>query len=200
LGQCEFHHSAKEAPIDARNEETEQHIAADKWQTLEARWRAILGLEASIEAQRTGMDSLRADLEAACKKPLNVEEKTHALQSDVAQWTQAKNRAHYALPKVREFVHRATWALGVPERKHLETLFKDYIGPRIPFPELDKVPEQLDTLQKDRQVLAAQGNTVAQECRSICADIQRALGQLQRNAADNVRRKQDAKREKGKRY
>jgi phage FluMu gp28-like protein len=63
---------------------------------------------------------------------------------------------------------------------------------------LDKVPEQLDHLQKDRQVLAAQGHTVGQECRSILAEIQRTLGTLQRNAADNARRKREAKREKGK--
>ena len=36
---------------------------------------------------------------------MNVEEKVNALQADVAQWNKAKNRIHYALPKVREFIH-----------------------------------------------------------------------------------------------
>src|SRR5262249_38708533 len=155
-------------------------------------------IEASIDALRASMEGLRTEMEAAFKKSLNVEEKVHALQADLAQWNKAKNRVHYALPKVRDFVHRATWALGVPERKNLEALFKSYIEPRIPFPEFDKVPEQLDHLRKDRQVLTAQGNTVAQECRSILAEIQRVLSTLQRNAAANARRKQEAKRKKGK--
>src|SRR5262245_66009071 len=98
------------------------------------------------------MDGQRAELEAAFKKPLTVEEKIHALQADVAQWGKAKNRIHFALPKVREFIHRATWALGLPERKRLEELFKSHIEPRVPFPEMDDVREQLEHLQKDRQV------------------------------------------------
>jgi hypothetical protein len=53
-------------------------------------------------------------------------------------------------------------------------------------------------LQKDRQVLFAQGNAVMQECRGIIAEIQRAAGTLQRNAADNARRKREASRQKGK--
>ena len=88
--------------------------------------------------------------------------------------------------------------VGSARTKNLEALFKSYIEPRIPFPEFDKVPEQLDHLRKDRQVLTAQGNTVAQECRSILAEIQRVLSTLQRNAAANARRKQEAKRKKGK--
>lgn len=189
---------AEEARIDASNEHADKQVPADKWQALEARWRAILGLETGIDTLRANMDGLRAELEAAFKKSLTVEEKIHALQADVVQWNKAKTRVHYALPKVHEFIHRATWAPGVPERKHLEGLFKNHIEPRVPFPELDKVPEQLDNLQKDRQVLAAQGSAVGQECRSICAEIQRALSTLQRNAVANARRKRDARRKKGK--
>jgi len=190
--------STQETRIDASDESTDQQIPADRWQTLEARWKGILGLEAGIESIRTSVEGLRAELEAAFKKPLNVEEKLHALQADVAQWNKAKTRVHYVLPKAREFVHRATWALGLPERKNLEAIFKNQIEPRIPFPELDRVPEQLDGLQKDRQVLAAQGNTVGQECRSVLAEIQRTLNTLQRNAAENARRKREARRTKGK--
>ncbi len=177
---------------------TEPEIPAEQWQALEALWRAILGLEASIDTARLGADGLRAEMEAAFKKPLAVEEKLHALQADVAQWERAKNRVHYALPKVREFVHRATWALAVPERKSLEEVFKTHIEPRVPLPQVDQVRERLEHLQKDRQVLFAQGTAVGQECRGIIAEIQRALSALQRNAADNARRKRDAKRQKGK--
>jgi hypothetical protein len=173
-------------------------VSPEIWQTLQVRWKTILGMEANIEALRVSMEGLRVQMEGAFRQGLNVEDKVHGLQADVAEWTKAKNRVHHALPKVREFVHRATWALGVPERKNLEAVFKTYIEPQVPFPELNKVPEQLDHLQKDRQILATQGNTVSQECRSILAEIQRALSTLQRNAADRARKARDAKRDKGK--
>jgi len=181
-------------PEATANESGEEVV----WQSLEKEWRTILGLEASIESSRQSLDSLRAEMEGAFKKQLTVEEKLHALQSDVAQWNKAKNRIHYALPKVREFVHRATWALGQPERKRLEEIVRNHIEPRIPFPEIDQLVEQLAHLQKERQVLFAQGNSVYQECRAIMGEIQRALSTLQRNAADNAFRKRSAKREKGK--
>ena len=177
---------------------SEQEIPLEKWQALEAVWKAILGLEASIDASRLSMDGLRAEMDGAFKKTLAVEEKMHALQADVSQWTKAKSRVHYALPKVREFIHRATWASAVPERKRLEEIVRNHIEPRNPLPEVDKIREQLEHLQKDRQVLFAQGNAVYQECRGITAEIQRAMSTLQRNAADNARRKRDAKRQKGK--
>jgi hypothetical protein len=101
---------------------------------------------------------------------------------------------------VREFIHRATWATGTPERKRLDELFQTHIEPRVPFPEVDKVREELEHLQKDRQVLFAQGNAVSQECRGIAGEVQRALGTLRRNAADRARSKRSAGREKGKYY
>jgi uncharacterized protein YoxC len=177
---------------------SEPDVPPEKWQSLEARWKSILGVEASIETMRLSMEGLRAQMEAAFKQSLNVEDKLHALQFDVAQWNKAKSRIHYALPKVREFIHRATWALGTPERKKLEAIVKNHIEPQIPFPELDQVPEQLDFLQKDRQVLATHGASIAQECRAICAEIQRTLSTLQRNAAARARADRDVKREKGK--
>jgi hypothetical protein len=178
------------------DEESRQPMPPERWQALEARWKSILGMEAGIEAARMSAEGLRAEMEAGFRKSMNVEEKVNALQADVAQWSKAKNRIHYALPKVREFVHRATWVLGQSERKKLEELFKNHVEPPVPFPELDQISEQLDALLKERQVLAAQGNTVAQECRSICAEIQRAFSTLSRNAADRARKKRDAKREK----
>jgi hypothetical protein len=177
---------------------SEQEVPPEKWQALEVVWKTILGLETSIETLRLSMEGLRAELEAAFKKSLAVEEKVHALQADVVQWNKAKSRIHYALPKVREFIHRAIWASGVPERKRLEELVKNHIEPRVPLPEMDQVREQLGHLQKDRQVLFAQGNSVNQECRGILAEIQRALSTLQRNAADRARQKRSAGREKGK--
>ena len=135
-------------------------------------------------------------MESAFKKQLNVEEKVHASQFDVAQWNKAKNRIHYALPKVREFIHRAIWAPGMPERKKMESIYKEHIEPQIPFAELTQAPELLDFLQKDRQVLAAQGQSVYQECRGIVAEVHRALSTLSRNAATNAKNKRDAKRER----
>jgi hypothetical protein len=101
---------------------------------------------------------------------------------------------------VREFIHRATWALAVPERKRMEEVVEKHIEPRVPLPEMDLVHEQLGHLQKDRQVLFAQGNSVYQECRGILGEIQRALSTLQRNAADRARAKRSAGREKGKHF
>ena len=178
----------------------EPEIALETWHFLEARWKVLLGLEGSIETSRLGMDGLRSEMESAFKKSLAVEEKLHGLQADIAQWTRAKSRIHHALPKAREFIHRATWALAVPERKRLEEIYKNHIEPRIPLPQVDRVREQLEHLQKERQVLLAQGNAVYQDCRSILAEVQRAVSTLQRNAADNARRKRDAKSQKGKQF
>lgn len=192
-------HLKPSAQASAHTESFERAIPPEKWQALEALWKGILGMEASIDACRLSLDALRAEMETAYKRPLGVEEKLHALQADVAQLNGAKNRVHYALPKVREFIHRATWALAVAERKRLEEIVKNHIEPRNPLPDVDKVREQLEHLQKDRQVLFAQGTAVAQECRGIIGEMQRALSTLQRNAAANARRKQDAKNQRGKR-
>lgn len=188
------HVCLKPPPTEGASDE----MSPEKWQVLDAVWRTILGLEVSIDTLRLNMDGLRIEMEAAFRKPLNVEEKVHCLQADVAQWTKAKNRIHYALPKAREFIHRATWALAVPERKRLEEIHKNHIEPQIPFPEMDQLRQQLSHLQKDRQVLFAQGNSVYQECRVILAETARALSTLQRNAADRARQKRSAGREKGK--
>jgi len=193
-------HLKPQAQAPADDESAEQEIPPEKWQALEVCWKTILGLEASIDTSRLGMDGLRAELETAFKRSMTVEEKLNALQGDVAQWNKAKSRVHHALPKVREFIHRATWALAVPERKRMEDIYKSHIEPRNPLPQVDRVREQLEHLQKDRQVLFAQGNAVYQECRAILAEIQRAVSMLQRNAADNARRKRDAKSQKGKHF
>jgi hypothetical protein len=129
---------------------------------------------------------------------LTMDEKVHSLNADVLQWNKAKGRARYALPKAKEFVHRATWALGTPEKKKLGELFKDGLQPDVPLPNMDKLPEELAKLLKLRQVLSAQGGTVYQECKSITADIRGTLRTLLSNAAANAKKKRAAAHKKGK--
>ena len=150
----------------------EPEIPEATWQFLEARWNAILGMEAGVDNLRMSMDGLRSEMEAAARKALPLEVKVNALSADVVQWNKAKSRIHYAVPKVREFIHRATWATGTPERKKLTELFETHIQPRIPFPRIDDMMVQFEGLLKDRQNLYAQGMTVYQECKGICAECQ----------------------------
>jgi uncharacterized protein YoxC len=193
--------SLKRPPQDvAPDESWEPDIPEGTWQNLEARWKAILGLEASMDALRMSMEALRAEMEAASRKTLTTEEKVHALGADVAQWNKAKSRVLYALPKVREYIHRSTWVTGAPERKKLEELFKNYIRSRIPFPQMDEVVEQLESLLKDRQVLSAHGGSVYQECKKIAADVQGALRTLQSNAAAKANKKRGATDARGKSF
>jgi hypothetical protein len=179
-------------------ERAEPEISEAKRQELAARWRAIQELEASIDTLRISMEGLRTEMEASSRKTLTGEEKVHALNSDVAQWNKAKSRVLYALPKVREFIHRSTWAAGAPERKKLEEFFKHHIRPRSPFPQIDNLGEQLDNLLRDRQVLSAHGVTVYQECKSISVDIQGVFRTLQSNAAANATKKKNAEGARGK--
>jgi hypothetical protein len=175
-------------------------IAEVKWQELEARWNTILGLEASMDTVRISMEGLLAEMEASWRKTLTTDEKVNALSADVAQWNKAKSRVLYALPKAREFIHRATWALGTPERKKLEELFKNHIRPRIPFPQMDQVVAELENLRKDRQVLSNHGVSVYQDCKSIFADVQASLRILQGNAAAHAIKKRAAAGARGKSF
>jgi hypothetical protein len=173
-------------------------MASAKWQDLEARWKGIWGLEATLDTLRISMEGVRAEMEGLLKRMLTTEEKLHALAADVAQWNKAKNRVHYALPKAKEFIHRATWAKGTPERKRLDEFFKNPIGAHLPLPEIDQVLEELEFWRKDLQVLSGQGVTVYQECKSISADVEAALRNLQRNAAARPAKKKGATGAKGK--
>jgi hypothetical protein len=186
------------AQVDAHNESGESEIIEEKWQEIKARWDAILGLEATVDTLRISMEGLRSEMEASLRQMLTADEKVHALSGDVAQWNQAKSRVIYSLPKVRDFIHRSTWAKGAPERKKLEELFKDPVRPPISSAQMNEVQRQLENLLKDRQVLSAQGVTVNQECKSVCANVQSALRTLQSNAAAKAREKRDAARKKGK--
>ena len=185
----ELHVRLKPPQAIAPDEGCGPEIPEAKWQNLEARWNAILGVEAGMESLRISMEGVRAEMEAASRKMLTADEKVHAQNADVAQWNKAKSRVHYALPKVSEFIHRSTWAAGTPERKKLGELFKNHIRPRVPFPEIDQVVEQFESLLKDRQILSAHGMSVYQECKSISAQIQGALRTLQSNAAANAIKK-----------
>lgn len=175
-------------------ERSPPEVPLEKWQALDGLWKTVLGLEAQIDTARQAANTLRLEMEAAFKKTLGVDEKLHAPQADIATWTRAKNRIIYALPKVKEFITRATWALTLPERKRLEEIVRTHIEPRVPFPDVDKVREELEHLMKARQVLFAQGTSVQQECRGVTSEVQRALSTLQRNAAENARKKKNAKR------
>jgi hypothetical protein len=191
-------------PVDAPQESGgaeksgEPDTLLEQWQGLQARWNAILALEVTIDMLRQGMERLQSELQASLNKTLSTEEKLHALNADLAVWNKAKSRVHYALPKVKEFLHRATWAVGTPERKALGELFKDLGQPGAPLPPVDRVPEQLDSLLKARQALSAHGTTVHQECKNISSDIERALRMLQMNAARNADLKRRAAGPKGK--
>lgn len=186
--------SAAPTQIPEANELAVPEVSAEKWQALTSRWNAIVGVEATIETLRITLEGQRSELEGMCKQTLGVEDRMTALQNDVAQWNKAKSRVHYALPRVREFIHRANLAACVPERKRLDELTKQHLVPRVPFPGADKVLAEMEHLLKDRQALLAQGNAVSQECRGIAAEIQRALSTLRTNAANNARRKRAAGR------
>jgi hypothetical protein len=185
-------------PAVASNDSGGPEVPEAKWQDLETRWNAILGLEARIETQRISMEGLRAELEGLSSRALTMDDKVHALTADLAQWNKAKSRLPHAVPKVKDFIHRATWALGTPERKRLEEIFKNHIRPRVPLPQMDQVIEQLESLQKDRQVLSGHGTSVSQECRSISAEVQGALRTLRANAATNAAKKRGATAARGK--
>ena len=174
--------------------------ALAQWRDLEARWKTLMGLEAAVDTQRKSVESARAELEASLRWMMPADEKVHALAADVAQWNKAKNRAHYALPKASEFIHRATWAAGTPERKRLGEIFKNPIESQLALPPADEVLQELDFLRKDRQVLSTQGVTVYQECKAISADVQGALRRLQTNAAVRASKKKGGTGQKGKSY
>jgi hypothetical protein len=195
----DIHVRVKPPPeVVAPEEGDEPGIRSAECQLLETRWNAILNLEATIDTLRIRMEGLQVELETSSKQTLTTEEKLHALNADVMQWTKAKSRVHYAMPKVREFIHRANWAMGTPERKELGELFKDGIRPDIPRPRMDRLPQELDSLLKDRQVLAAHGTNVYQECKNVSSDIQGALTNLRNNAAARADQQRRAGRQKGK--
>jgi hypothetical protein len=189
--------NSSEQPV-VPNEGGEPGVGSARWQELEPRWKMVLGVEAAVDTLRISMESLRTEMEASFKRTLTGEEKLNALANDVVQWNKAKSRIHYALPKVKEFIHRAIWAKGTPERKRLDEFFKNPLGPHIPLPEVDQVLEEIEILRKDRQVLSQDGLTVQQECRAIIADVQSSLRTLQLNAAARPARKRGATGAKGK--
>ena len=197
---CDLYVGLKPAPGVAPEGIEELEIPEAKWQYLEGRWSAILVVEASVDAQRLSAETLRIEMEGSAHKALALEEKVNALSSDLVQWNKAKSRIRYAVPKLREFIHRATWAAGAAERKRVEDYFTNHVRPRIPLLQLDRVVAQFDALLKNRQVLAAQGVLVSQECRSILAEVEGSYRTLQRNAASKAAAKKSITGKKGKYY
>jgi hypothetical protein len=169
-----------------------------KWEDIAGRWRTILGIEASIDSLRLQMESLSGQMEVSAKATLTTEQKLNALNADITEWTRAKTRIHHTTPKVKEFIHRATWVVGSPERKKLGEYFKEDEQPQGPLPPLNRLFDELENLLKDRQVLSAQGVNVYQDCKNITADVQGALRTLLANAARNADRKRHAGKAKGK--
>jgi hypothetical protein len=186
------------AQVVAGTESCQHEISPAQWQDLEARWNAILNIEATMDNLRISMESLRAEMEASAKKGLAPEEKRHAVRADVDRWNKAKSRIHHAVPKAREFIHRSIWSLGSPERKKSAELYENHIQPHIPSPRMDKLLEQLENMLKNRQVLFAHGVTVYQECKNISAEVQGALRTLQSNAAANAQKSKRAASGQGK--
>jgi hypothetical protein len=201
VAHLELHVRLKPPPqAVVRDESDAPELAAAKLRELEARWKAILGLEATIDTYRISMEGLRVEMEGLLKRMLTADEKLHAISTDVVQWNKAKSRIHYALPRTKEFIHRATWAQGTPERKKLGELFKDPIEAHLAPSLVDEVVQELEILRKDRQVLSAQGVTVHQECKAISADVQAALRRLQSNAAARASKKRGATGARGKSF
>lgn len=168
-----------------------------KWQELQARWNTILGMEVTIDTLRQRMESLRAEIESESARAMTTDEKLNSLNADVAQWNKAKSRARYVLPRMKEFIHRATWVLGTPERKNLDEVFKKDAACPGNLVDLDR---ELQILLKDRQILAAQGTTCHHEGRASCDEIRKAHQTMHRNAASNAVKKRAATRAKGKTY
>jgi hypothetical protein len=193
-------HVRLKPPPAAHEVSREPEDASPAWHDLEALWKAILGLEAAVDMLRKSVEGLRAELEASLRRMLTTDEKLHALAADVAQWTKAKSRAHYALPKASDFIHRATWAAGTPERKRLGELFNNPVGTQASLPPAGEVLQELEILRKDRQVLSAKGAAVCQECKAIAVDVQGALRRLQSNAAARASLKKGWTGAKGKSF
>jgi hypothetical protein len=164
------------------------------WQQLQLHWKAILGIEASIETVRRSTANLVNELETLLQASLTIEERTDATRMDITSWERAKKRIPFSLPKLNDFIHRAVWAATAPESKQLETLYKEHIEPQIPFPNVANALNDLEALQKTRQTLLAVGHAAYQEGKAISAEAQGALQTLKNNAATNARNRRNAAR------
>jgi hypothetical protein len=166
------------------------------WVNIDARWNAVIAQEVSIDTMRLRMETLRGEMESAAHKAMSADEKLHALNADVAQWTKAKSRLRYVTPKLKEYTHRATWAMGTPERKKLDEVYKNHIRPRIALPEMEKILEEIERLLKDRQILNAQGVSALQDGQNSLSDVNGTYRTLQANARANAQKKRVATRAK----
>ncbi|HMO36317.1 MAG TPA: hypothetical protein PKA06_09760 [Gemmatales bacterium] len=165
-------------------------------QTISMLWNSILGIESTVDSLRQRMESLRGEMESVTKASLTSDEKLHAPNLDVAEWNKAKSRCRYVLPKVKEFIHRATWAMGTPERKKLTDLFKLESEAQTLEQPPPNLLEDLQNLLKDRQILSAQGVSAYQEGRASCDEVKKSLQTLKRNAHANAVKKRASNRSK----
>jgi hypothetical protein len=117
---------------------------------------------------------------------------------DVTAWSKAKARIQFAMPKAKDFIHRATWATGSPERKQLGDIFRDETRPRLTNTQAIRLLDRLENLLKDRQVLFSLGVSVTQDCERVNTDVQRALTTLRSNAEAKAREARNAARAGGK--
>lgn len=186
----------EEVPGEERSNPASSENSLARWQELQKRWNSIQMLEAKIDSLRQSVESGRIELDTQAKRNLTPEEKVHALSSDISQWTKAKSRAHHALPRARDFVQRATWAMVTPERKALDEILDEQKQPFLDGIQLEELALQVENLMKDRQTLAAQGVTVSQECKNMSNEIRTALTTLQNNAATRARQKKNSTRGK----
>jgi hypothetical protein len=165
-----------------------------KWQQLEARWKAGLGLEAAIETLRIRLKGVCKEMEASLKTGLTSEEKPNASAADLSEWSKAKSRVHLSLPKAQNFIQRASWATVIPDRRTLTEFFKSADGVFAPNREIDQMLERLEALRRDLQVLSAQGWAISDECKSVTATVQGSLEKLQKNSAARSAQKRRATR------
>ena len=205
---AELNHPIPQPPPDIphveiriRVKSPSQEAAVADWDGLEAVWKSVLSIEAAVEASRKMVEGVKSEIESAARRSLSADEKVYALSSDVTQWNQAKSRAHFAVPKASDFIHRATWAATAAERKRLGEIFETPDGAKpSDLPPGEQLLRELESLRKARQVLAAQGTAVYQECRAIASDVQGALRRLQANAATRAAQKKGGPGRKGKSF
>jgi hypothetical protein len=160
--------------------EASRRLRPAKWRELEARWRAILGLEANIEALRIRLKGFWEEMEATFKSALPVCERRHASGVALSQWTKAKSRVQDALPKAKDFVQRATWVRSTPERRRLGELFKNADGVILPASSLDQTLNELERMRGGLQHLLACGWAVSSECKSVAFVFAEAMKRMEK--------------------
>jgi len=92
-------------------------LSLKEWQDRELHWKIILGLEAAVDTMRIEMEALQIENGSLADEDIDDRRKDHALRADIARWNKAKHRVLFQLPKLKEFIHRAVWALSSPRKE-----------------------------------------------------------------------------------